>query len=103
MNEKDLYKSPSEKNLEENSESNSMNSLMEIKISKNISKKEVQTKSMNNINSTESNQIKDSENSNNTEKKQKLIKRHRRGKSISDARYLKCPECQKTYLSVSAL
>ena len=44
MNQKDITKSPSEKNLEENSESDSMNSLMEIKISKNISKKEDQTK-----------------------------------------------------------
>ena len=103
MNQKDISKSPSEKNLEENSESNSMNSLMEIKISKNISKKEDQTKSLNNINSTESKQIKDSENSNNPEKKQKQIKRHRRGKSISDTRDFKCPECQRTYLSASAL
>ena len=107
MNRKDTQKNPLNKKIEENSESNSMNSLMEINITKNISQKEKEkeTESMNNLISKESEQIKSSEKSksNIQEKKPKTSKRHRRGKSISDPRDFKCPECQRTYLSASAL
>ena len=107
MNRKDTQKNPLNKKIEENSESNSMNSLMEINITKNISQKEKEkvTELMNNLISKESEQIKSSEKSksNIQEKKPKTSKRHRRGKSISDPRDFKCPECQRTYLSASAL
>lgn len=98
MNQKDTAKNTSKE--EENSESNSIDSLMEIKIKKNLSQKENNTTSIQNINSTESKQ---NNNSNTSEKKLKTTKRHRRGKFIEDSRDFKCPECFRTYLSASAL
>ena len=98
MNQKDTAKNTSKE--EENSESNSIDSLMEIKIKKNVSQKENNTTSIQNINSTGSKQ---NNNSNTSEKKLKTTKRHRRGKFIEDSRDFKCPECFRTYLSASAL
>ena len=87
MNQKHIQKNTSVKNNEEKSLSNSMDSLMEIKISKNNTPKE--------------------KNKNISNKKNiinpKIKKRHRRGKFLSDTRDFKCPECLKTYLSSSAL
>ena len=98
MNQKDTGKNTSKG--EENFESNSIDSLMEIKIKKNVSQKDNNTTSIQNINSTESKQ---NNNSNISDKKLKTTKRHRRGKSIEDSRDFKCPECLRTYLSASAL
>ena len=103
MNQKDIANNTS-KNLEDNSSSNSIESLMEIKI-KNIPQGGNNSiTSMNNINSTDLKKNNNNcLNSNNEEKNQKKIKRHRRGKFIPDSRDFKCPECLRTYLSASAL
>ena len=106
MNQKEINTSKEVKEKEKEKEKsalNSLDSLMEIKISKNIPKKEEEniTSTVNIINSTESKQNNESQNSDKKEKTK--TKRHRRGKSISDLRDFKCPECLRTYLSASAL
>ena len=106
MNQKEINTSKEVKEKEKEKEKsalNSLDSLMEIKISKNIPKKEEEniTSTINIINSTESKQNNESQNSDKKEKTK--TKRHRRGKSISDLRDFKCPECLRTYLSASAL
>ena len=106
MNQKEINTSKEVKEKEKEKEKsalNSLDSLMEIKISKNIPKKEEEniTSTANIINSTESKQNNESQNSDKKEKTK--TKRHRRGKSISDLRDFKCPECLRTYLSASAL
>ena len=106
MNQKEINTSKEVKEKEKEKEKsalNSLDSLMEIKISKNIPKKEEEnvTSTANIINSIESKQNNESQNSDKKEKTK--TKRHRRGKSISDLRDFKCPECLRTYLSASAL
>lgn len=81
MNQKNIGKNTSFKKVEEKSDSNSVDSLMEIKISKNIPQKEI----------------------NNPETSEKKAKRHRRGKSFPDSRDFQCPECSRKYLSSAAL
>ena len=96
MNQKNIQKNTSIKISEDKSVSISIDSLMEIKISKNINQKDNNTTSINNINFQ-------NKNSNETKEKQIVAKRHRRGKYISDSRDFKCPDCLRTYLSSSAL
>ena len=97
---------------EENSNVNSLDSFMEIK----ISKKEPTINNANNsyVNSMENNQNTSSLNlsnnhNNNSENLNSISdinqkqRRHRRGKYVVESRDYKCNECHKTYLSSSAL